>query len=170
MFVATAHIHQTDEVLDKMYIPTVIINIKVVKEMQTIMFSALEYHFKTDKGISVDIQYESTLDAQSIYGDLKKREMCSKGAHQLVKSCDTAQMPGHWSGTAYDFFLHWKEKALKYKTLEIEELPPKQKLQLLQHAVRNVSELSYVKQVGDSDISRNKPPLKFEGYIRRFHL
>jgi SpoU rRNA methylase family enzyme len=37
--------------------------------------------------------------------------------------------------------------------LELEEFPPKQKLRMLQNAIGEVSDLAYVKQIGDQDIS-----------------
>jgi hypothetical protein len=40
---------------------------------------------------------------------------------------------------------------MKYEKLELDAFPPKQKLCLLQNAVDDVAELSYIKQIGDQD-------------------
>jgi hypothetical protein len=42
---------------------------------------------------------------------------------------------------------------MKYKTIKLEEFPPKQNLYMLQNAVGEVSELAYVKQICDQDIA-----------------
>jgi hypothetical protein len=47
---------------------------------------------------------------------------------------------------------------MKYKKCELEEF-------MLQNAVVEVSELSYVKQIGDHDIARCHPPLVYETYL-----
>jgi hypothetical protein len=54
---------------------------------------------------------------------------------------------------------------MKYKKLELEEFPTKQKLRMLQNAVGEVSELAYVKQIGDQVIGRGNPPLVYETYM-----
>mgnify|MGYP006328857003 FL=1 len=54
---------------------------------------------------------------------------------------------------------------MKYEKLELEEFPPKQKLRMLQNAVSEVSELSYVKAIGDQDIAQGRPPLGYETYM-----
>jgi hypothetical protein len=43
---------------------------------------------------------------------------------------------------------------MKYKNLELEEFPLKQKLHMLQNAVGDVSESAYVKQIGDQYIAQ----------------
>jgi hypothetical protein len=42
---------------------------------------------------------------------------------------------------------------IEYEHLELEAFPSKQKLLMLQNAVRNVAELAYVKHIGDQDIA-----------------
>jgi hypothetical protein len=49
-FVATAHMHHTQLVLDENYIPKTNADIAVFKEMQTFMYAVLQDHLKTDKG------------------------------------------------------------------------------------------------------------------------
>jgi hypothetical protein len=66
-FVATAYMHHTNKVLDKMYFPTVDIEMAKFKEMQNFMYAVLEEHLKTNKGKLLVSQFESTCDAQSIY-------------------------------------------------------------------------------------------------------
>jgi hypothetical protein len=78
--VATAHMHHTHNVLDEKYHPTSDIEVAVFKEMQTFMYAVLEVHLKTDKGKSLVSQFESTLDAQSIYRELKKHALGSNAA------------------------------------------------------------------------------------------
>jgi hypothetical protein len=168
-FVATAHMHHTNKVLDEMYFPTSDIEMAVFKEMQTFMYAVLEEHLKTDKGKSLVSQFESTRDAQSIYRELKKHALSSTAAQlsgdTLLQYITTTRFPGNWRGTAYAFVLHWKEQVMKYETLEIEEFPPKQKLRMLQNAVGDVTELSYIKQISDQDVARGNPPLVYDGYM-----
>ena len=122
------------------------------------MYAVLEDHLKTDKGKSLVSHYETTRDAQSIYRELKKHALSSTAAQlsgdTLLQYITTARYPGNWRGTAYGFVLHWKEQIMKYEKLELEPFGDKQKLRMLQNAVGDVSELSYVKQLGDQDIAR----------------
>lgn len=147
-FVATAHMHHTHLVLDENYIPKNDVEIAVFKEIQTFMYAVLEDHLKTDKGKSLVSQYELKRDAQSIYRDLKKHALGSTAAQlsgdTLLQYITTTRYPGTWRGTSFNFVLHWKEQVMKYAKLELEEFPPKQKLCMLQNAVSEVSELSYV--------------------------
>jgi hypothetical protein len=57
--------------------------------------------------------------------------------------------------------LHWKEQ------IELEPFGDKQNLRMmqLQNAVGDVSKLSYVKQLGDHDIARGRPPLTYSSYL-----
>jgi hypothetical protein len=71
-FVATAHMHHTQNVLDKAYVPTTETDIAMFKEDQTFMYTVLEDHLKTPKGKSLVLQFKLTRDAQSIYHELKK--------------------------------------------------------------------------------------------------
>jgi hypothetical protein len=54
---------------------------------------------------------------------------------------------------------------MKYEKLELEDFPPKQKLCLIQNAVGEVTELAYVKQIGDQDIAQGNPPLTYKSYM-----
>jgi hypothetical protein len=54
---------------------------------------------------------------------------------------------------------------MKYEKLDLEAFPPKQKLRMLQNAVGDVTELSYIKQIGDQDIARGNPPLSYDSYM-----
>ena len=168
-FVATAHMHHTHLVLDEGYFPKTDNERAVFKEMQTFMYAVLEDHLKTDKGKSLVSHYEGTRDAQSIYRELKKHALSSTAAQlsgdTLLQYITTARYPGNWRGTAYGFVLHWKEQIMKYEKLELEPFGDKQKLRMLQNAVGDVSELSYVKQLGDQDIARGRPPLTYSSYL-----
>jgi hypothetical protein len=84
---------------------------------------------------------------------------------KLLQYITTTQYPGTWSGSSYGFVLHWKEQVMKYKRLELEAFPPKQKIRLLQNSVGDVTELAYVNQIGDQDIARGKVPLTYESYL-----
>jgi len=168
-FVATAHMHHTHLVLDETYVPKTTMEIAVFQDMQTFMYAVLEEHLKTDTGKSLVSQYELTRDAQSIYRELKKHALNSTAAQlsgdTLLQYITTARFPGAWRGTAHSFVLHWKEQVAKYERLEVEDFPPKQKLRMLQNAVGDVTELAYVKQIGDQDIARGRPSLGYEGYM-----
>ena len=54
---------------------------------------------------------------------------------------------------------------MKYEKLELEPFGDKQKLRMLQNAVGDVNELSYVKQLVDQDIARGLPPLTYTNYL-----
>ena len=54
---------------------------------------------------------------------------------------------------------------MKYEKLEVEPFHSKQKLRMFQNAVGDVSELAYVKQIGDQDIACGNPPLLYESYM-----
>jgi hypothetical protein len=168
-FVATAHMHHTHLVLDETYVPSTDEAVAVFKEIQTFMYAVLEDHLKTDKGKSLVSQYELNRDAQSIYRELKKHALSSTAAQlsgdTLLQYITTTRFPGTWRGSSYGFVLHWKEQVMKYEKLELEDFPPKQKLRMLQNAVGDVTELAYVKQIGDQDIARGNPPLVYESYL-----
>jgi hypothetical protein len=169
-FVATAHMHHTHLILDEGYTPTTVIEKALFQEMQVFMYAVLEEHLKTDKGKSLVSEYEPTHDAQSIYRELKKHARSSTAAQisgdTLLQYITTARYPGNWRGTSHSFVLHWKEQIIQYEKLELEDFPPKQKLRMLQNAVTDVNELAYVKQIGDQDVARGKPPLDFESYLQ----
>jgi hypothetical protein len=79
----------------------------------------------------------------------------------LLQYISTTQYLGTCRGTSHAFVLHWKEQVMEYKKLELEAFPPKQKLWLLQNAVGDVTELSYIKQIGDQDVARGHPELTY---------
>ena len=54
---------------------------------------------------------------------------------------------------------------MKYERLELDPFPPKQKLRMLQNAVGDATELAYVKQIGDQDIARGNPLLRYKSYM-----
>ena len=168
-FVATARMHHTHNILDEGYVPKNDMDKAIFKEIQTFMYAVLEDHLKTDKGKSLVSQYEEHHDAQSIYRELKKHALCSTAAQlsgdTLLQYITTTRYPGTWRGTSYAFVLHWKEQIMKYEKLELEPFPPKQKLRMLQNAIGDVTELAYVKQIGDQDIARGNPPLTYESYM-----
>ena len=168
-FVATAHMHHTHLVLDEDYVPLTEVEKMVFREMNTFMYAVLESHLKTDKGKSLVSQYEATRDAQKIYRDLKKHALGSTAAQlsgdTLLQYITTSRFPGNWRGSSYGFVLHWKEQVMRYEKLELEEFPPRQKLRMLQNAVGEVTELAYVKRIGDLDIARGNTPLSFESYM-----
>ena len=84
----------------------------------------------------------------------------------LLQYITSTRYPGTWRGSSYGFVLHWKEQVMKYEKLELETFPPKQKLRMLQNTVSDVTELAYVKQIGDQDIARGYKPLGYEPYLK----
>jgi hypothetical protein len=148
-FVATAHMHHTHLVLDEGYRPSNYVDVAVFKEMQTFMYAVLQTHLQTDKGKSLVSQFEAARDAQSIYQELVKHALSSTAAQlsgdTLLQYIATTQYPGTWRGTFHGFVLHLIEQVMKYKKLELKAFSPKQTLRLLQNAVGDVTELSYIK-------------------------
>ena len=169
-FVATAYMHHTQHVLDEHYIPdpTNPTELALFTKMQVFMYAVLEEHLKTDTGKSLVSQYEETRDAQSIYRELKRHAKSSTAAQlsgdTLLKYITSARYPGTWRGTSYAFVLHWKEQVAHYEKLELEAIPPKQKLRMLQNTVGDVSDLANVKQLSDQVVARRGQALVFEGY------
>jgi hypothetical protein len=167
--VATARTHHTSLVLRDDYVPRNQSEVQVFLEMQAFMYSVFEVHLKTDKGKSLVSQYEETYDAQSIYRELAKHALSSTAAQlsgdTLLQYITSTRYPGTWRGSSYGFVLHWKEQVMKYERLELEPFPPKQKLRMLQNTVGDVTELAYVKQIGDQDIARGLPSLGYESYL-----
>ena len=168
-FVATAHMHHTHLVLDPSYVPKTIEESAVFAEMQTFMYAVFEEHLKTDTGKSLVSSFEATRDAQSVYKELTKHAKSSTAAQlsgdTLLKYITSARYPGNWRGTSHGFVLHWKEQVSQYEKLELEAIPPRQKLRMLQNTVGDVSELASVKQMNDQDVARGKPQLDFESYV-----
>jgi hypothetical protein len=83
----------------------------------------------------------------------------------LLQYITKTRYPGTWRGTTHAFVLNWKEQIMKYEKLEQEALPPKQTLLLLQNAVGDVAELSYIKQIGDQDVARRYELLTYKVYM-----
>jgi hypothetical protein len=69
-FVATAHMHHTNLVLDPDYTPKSVEDIAVFADMQTFMYAVFEEHLKTDTGKSLVIWFEKTRNAQGVYAEL----------------------------------------------------------------------------------------------------
>jgi hypothetical protein len=115
-FVATAHMHHTQCVLDEWYVPTSDVDFAVLKKMQTFMYAVFEDNLKTGKGKALVSQFELTCDAQSIYRELKKHAISSTATQlsgdTMLQYITTARFPGNWRGTAYEFVLHWKEQVI----------------------------------------------------------
>ena len=168
-FIATAHMHHTHLILDSDYVPKTPEEIAVFAEMQTFMYAVFEEHLKTDTGKSLVSRYEGLRDAQSVYKELLKHAKSSTAAQlsgdTLLKYITSARYPGNWRGTSHGFVLHWKEQITQYEKLELETIPPRQKLRMLQNTVGDVSELSSVKQLSDQEVARGLPPLNFDSYI-----
>jgi hypothetical protein len=165
-----AHMHHTRLVLDEGYHPSNDVDAAVFKEMQSFMYAVLQTHLQTDKGKSLVSQFEAILDAHSVYKELVKHALSSTAVQlsdgdTLLQYITTTRYPETWRGTSHGFVLHWKEQVIKYKKLELEAFPPKQKLQLLQNAVGDVTELSYIKQIGDQDVARGHPTLTYDSYM-----
>jgi hypothetical protein len=133
------------------------------------MYAVLDDHLKTDKGKFLVSQDEILRDAQIIYQELKRHALSSTAAQLygdiLLQYITTARYPGNWRSSSYGFILHWKEQVVKYEKLELEAFPPKQKLCMLQNAVGDVAEISYIKQIGDQDIARRNTPLSYDRYM-----
>jgi hypothetical protein len=115
------------------------------------------FYKNTLKPKSLVSKFEATRDAQSIYQELMEHALSSTAAQlsgdTLLQDITTTQYPRTWRGTSHAFALHWKEQIMKYEQLKLETFPPKQKLCLLQNAVGDVAELSYIKQIGDQDVA-----------------
>ena len=168
-FVSTAYTHHTQLVLDENYRPKTESEKELLQEVQFFMYAVFEEKLKSDKGKSLVSDFENTRDAQAIYAALKRHAKESTAAHlsgdALLKYITSARFPGNWRGTSYAFVLHWKEQVSHYEKLELEDIPPKQKLRMLKNTVADITELQSVKQIEDQSIARGKPPLGWEEYL-----
>ena len=168
-FVATAYMHHTQLILDADYKPATTTEVGLFREMQDFMYAVFEEKLKTDKGKSLISAYENTRDAQSIYRELTKHAKSSTAAQlsgdTLLKYITSARYPGNWRGTSYAFVLHWKEQVMHYEKLELEDVPPKQKLRMLQNTVGDVADLANVKQLSDQVVARGGAVLGYEAYM-----
>jgi hypothetical protein len=119
-------------------------------------------------------ELEEKRDAQSIYRELKKHALGSTetqlSGEALLQYITTTRHPGTWRGNLFNFVLHWKEQVMKFGKLKLEEFPPKQKLRMFQNNVGEVSELAYVKPIGDQDIASDNPPLVYKTYSCCLHV
>jgi hypothetical protein len=124
---------------------------------------------QSENGKSFISKFEEKRDAQSVFRELKNHASGSNAAqllgYTLSQYNTAAKYPGTWRGSLFKFVLHWKEKVMEYKTLKLEEFPSKQKLRMLQNAFAEVSELAYVKPIGDQDIAPGNQPLVYETYM-----
>jgi hypothetical protein len=80
----------------------------------------------------------------------------------LLQYISTTRYPGTWRGLSHAFVLNWKEQIMKYEKIELEAFTIKQKLCLLQNAVGDVAELSYIKHIGEQDVAPGYQPLTYE--------
>jgi hypothetical protein len=148
-FVATAYTHHTQKVLDENNKPKTAAWHDHFDEMQFFMFLVLQEKLKSEKGPSLVNDYENIQDAHSVFAALKKHAKKSTVVHlsgdQLLQHITSDCYPGSWQGTSYAFVLHWKYQVMKYEKLELEAIPPKQKLRMLKNAVSEVPELQHIK-------------------------
>jgi hypothetical protein len=137
--------------------------------MQTFMHADFEEHLNKDTRKLLVSEYEDKGDSQSIYCEIKKHAKSSAeaqiSADSLLKYITSSRDPATWHGNSYAFVLHWKEQVTQCEKLELEDIPPKQKLRMLQNTLTAISDLADVKQLIDQMVARGDPPLTFEGYI-----
>jgi hypothetical protein len=133
------------------------------------MYAVFEEKLKTDKGKSLVSAYENTRDAQAIYKELTKHAKSSTAARlsgeTLLKYITSARYPGNWRKTSYAFVLHWKEQVMHYEKLELENVPPNQKLLMLQNTVGDIADLANVKQLSDQVVASGGANLGFKEYL-----
>jgi hypothetical protein len=168
-FDATAFMHHTQFVLDGDFVPLTLTEVGLFREMKIFMYAALGEKLKPDGGKSLVSACESKRNAQSIHKELTKHAKSSTAAQLsgdiLLKYITGTQYPGNCCGTSYTFDLIWKEQVMDYKKLELEHVPPKQKLRILNNTVSGVADLSNVKQLSDQVVTRGLTHLGFKEYL-----
>jgi hypothetical protein len=106
-FIATAHMHHMNEVLDKTYVPLSEINIGIIQENMTFMYAVLEDHLKTNREKSLVCQFKSTVDPQGIYRELKKLALrfnaAQLSADTMLDDIKKTRFTENWFGKANDF-------------------------------------------------------------------
>jgi hypothetical protein len=157
--------HHTQFDLDGDYVPLNPTEVGLYREMQIFMYTAFEEKLWKDKGNSLVIAYESKRDTQSIYKELTKHSKSSTAAQlsgdTLLKYVTSVQYPVNWHGKSYAFVLHWNKQGMHYKELDLENVPPKQKLRMLQHSVNDVADLSKIRPLSDQVVARGRTCLGF---------
>jgi hypothetical protein len=61
--------------------------------------------------------------------------------------------------------LHWNEQDTKYAKLDLEVFPRKQRLRLLQNAIGDVTDLSYIKKISDQELASGYSTLEYDAYM-----
>jgi hypothetical protein len=109
---------------------------------------------------------KTTRDAQCIYDKLTKHATgftaAQLAADTLLKYITCALYHFDWFGTSYAIFLHWREQISRYEKLELENVPTKQTLRMLQNGVSDGTNLSHVMQLRDQGVTCGGPNLCFE--------
>jgi hypothetical protein len=141
------------EVLDPNYRPNTTEDRELFKKKQEYMYAVLVNTLKTDQGQSCVRKFATTSDAQSIYRDVVEHNLkstkasISAGKSLAYVTCTTIGEGSDWRGTTEAFIHHWQDQVRLYETLvnPDECFSSAHKKNMLQNAVRNVSELAIVK-------------------------
>jgi hypothetical protein len=156
------------EVLDPNYRPNTTEDRELFKKKQEYMYAVLVNTLKTDQGQSCVRKFATTSDAQSIYRDVVEHNLkstkasISAGKSLAYVTCTTIGEGSDWRGTTEAFIHHWQDQVRLYETLvnPDECFSSAHKKNMLQNAVRNVSELAIVKAPPNSSrpmMAENRP-------------
>ena len=116
------------------------------------VFSVLDKHLLTDMGKTIVRKYVHTTDVQSVWKDCQDHmKYSSKGASEkrrLIQYITDTVLDDNYKGTTEQFVLHFNEQFRQLAEIS-EESPLQIKLQLLQNAVRPISDLRIVETLDE---------------------
>jgi hypothetical protein len=124
---------------------------ELYKEQNVFMYAVLIRILQTDHSRSIIRDHEHTQDASAVLFALHKHqtesEIAKKEILRLTQYITTLRMTEHWSGTARQFLLHFKEKLRLLDALvpSSERIPESMRRALLTQAVESVPDLRRVR-------------------------
>ena len=150
----TAKSHECEDVLDPEYTPSNSEN-EIFETKQVFMFSVLDKHLITDKGKTIVRNYVHTTEAQSMWKDfqehMKSSFQGSSEKRRLTQYVTNTVLNDNYKCTTEQFVLDFNEQCMKLEEIseESEHFPPQIKLQLLQNAVRPITDLRIVETLDE---------------------
>jgi len=138
-------------------------------EHQKFMYNVFFRTVQTSAGMAIVTSHAIDRDAQAIWRELCARAKTSTQASQnteaILKYLTTAKVEG-WSGTTYDFVLHWLERVRIFNTMvtSTEHLSLMMLNSLLRTSVRNIGILANVENTAEIMKVAGTEEVTFEAY------
>ena len=169
--IATARIHDCEEILDPNYKPSTPEEKELFDEKQKFMYAVFETYLQTDMGKHYVRLHESDSDAQAIFIKLSKYATESTQASLEMGSLltyltSTKLHTSNWRGTTHAFILNWCDKLRQYEKLVplADHFTNPVKRTMLQNAVGGIEALNRVKTQNNHDVAHGLRALTYEKY------